>query len=154
MKAIAALLCLLATCSAQEKHKIGVAQFAPPKYPTIGILLRKQGDVEARLSIAADGSVKAVVLDGPEMFYDAVKRSIATWRFTCLDCSPNSEFSHQVTFRFALNEKYCGDVLGSLGTRYDYDFPHSVTITTGALHHKGLAPDVIRSCIDDGSGGD
>jgi hypothetical protein len=151
MKAIAVFLCLLAPSLAQEKHKIGVAQFQAPQYPTLGMLLRKQGVVVASLVIGANGKVQDVQLEGTSMFYETVRLALSGWRFSCLDCKMGSEFKHRMTFTFALEHSFCDYRLEKIAQGYNYTFPDAVTITSGGIRFRtdyaGLAPDVFL--VDD-----
>lgn len=56
---------------------------AMPEYPRAALRQRVSGTVVSRVHVNPDGRVtKVEVLAGPEVFHDAVKKALMTWRYT------------------------------------------------------------------------
>ncbi|MEZ5978965.1 MAG: TonB family protein [Planctomycetota bacterium] len=72
----------------------------PPRYPTLAVRRKYEGSVLLLVVVAADGSVRDVVVEessGHDVLDGAAVDAVRTWRF--VRGAPDREARHRVTFR-------------------------------------------------------
>lgn len=82
------------------------ANFQMPEYPRAARRAGIEATVIARIHVRADGNVaKVEILEGPEVFHEAVREALMTWHYTparLADGTPTSD-THIVRVPFKLN---------------------------------------------------
>src|SRR6267154_1394998 len=102
---------ITSTASQDEKHPIiYVNHLEPPYYPPLARQTRVHGTVAMKLKIGVDGRVLGIESepkDTPKaafaMLKDHAEKSIKTWTFGCVGCSPDAPFEHIIKFAYVLD---------------------------------------------------
>ncbi len=102
---------ITSTASQDEKHPIiYVNHLEPPYYPPLARQTRVHGTVAMKLKIGVDGRVLGIEsepMDTPKaafaMLKDHAEKSIKTWTFGCVGCSPDAPFEHIIKFAYVLD---------------------------------------------------
>ncbi len=75
-----------------------------PEYPRSARRAGLQGTVVARIYVKADGTVgKVEILEGPEVFHEAVRAALMTWRYKPAQLSDGSSVSDSHIVRIPFN---------------------------------------------------
>jgi len=131
--ALAVFLVLSVVAQSQTPAHVCIRHLVPPSpYPIFARLARLQGTVEAKLKIAADGSVTEAVVESQDSMLVAhpilqseTERLLRGWTLECLSCAPGAPFEHVIKFHYRLE----GEDAQYADTKVSMDLPNEITIT-------------------------